>query len=316
VLIASKNEAVNLPRCLSRLDSFERVVVIDSHSTDETTAIAAQFGAEVVQFDYDGGPVRKRQWALDNLAVETPWIMLLDADEAVPAELQAEVSHVISDRHSADAYLITKEFHFLGRRFRFGGFSHAAVALFRNGRAKFERLLDVPADGLDMEVHERLIVDGQIRKLRTPLVHQDFKGLTAYIDRHNKYSTWEAHVRWQLLTTGKWGTDAIVPRLLGNSQERRRFLKAIVIRIPGESWLWFGYHFLLRGGILEGRRGLIACQIRSQYIAQVRAKLFELMLNRRTASNAARDDATSTAPSAIAPDSPSPITPSTAHVRS
>jgi hypothetical protein len=120
--------------------------------------------------------------------------------------------------------------------------------------------------------HERVIVDGATGKLRTPLIHEDFKGLHAYLDRHNKYSTWESAVRHQFLKTGQYGEDTIRPKLFGNTQERRRWPKSFIIRIPGEAWLWFIYHYFLKLGFLEYRAGLIACQIRSAYIRDVRAK--------------------------------------------
>jgi glycosyltransferase involved in cell wall biosynthesis len=254
------------------------VVVLDSHSTDATAEIARSHGAEVVQFDYRGGYPKKRQWALEHAAIGTPWVLLLDADEVVPDALWQEIAAVVDGPDALDAYLITKGFHLLGRRFRYGGFSHSAVLLFRMGTARFERLFDDEPDSLDMEIHERVVVQGRIGRLQTPLVHEDFKGLEAYIARHNKYSTWEARVRHLYLTTGRYGEDTIVPRLFGNSQERRRFLKALVIRLPFEQHLWFLYHYIVRLGFLEGRPGLIACQIRSSYIAQVRAKTYELDL--------------------------------------
>jgi glycosyltransferase involved in cell wall biosynthesis len=278
VLLAAKNEAVNLPRCLGALGPASRVVVLDSHSTDATAEIARSHGAEVVQFDYRGGYPKKRQWALEHAAIGTPWVLLLDADEVVPDALWQEIAAVVDRPDALDAYLITKGFHLLGRRFRYGGFSHSAVLLFRMGTARFERLFDDEPDSLDMEIHERVVVQGRIGRLQTPLVHEDFKGLEAYIARHNKYSTWEARVRYLYLTTGRYGEDTIVPRLFGNSQERRRFLKALVIRLPFEQHLWFLYHYIVRLGFLEGRPGLIACQIRSSYIAQVRAKTYELDL--------------------------------------
>lgn len=280
VLIAAKDEEVNIRRCVAALREFTRVVVIDSASSDNTAAVASTNGAEVVEFHYQGGYPKKRQWALESLNITTPWTLLLDADEVVPSELVSEMRALVMNRDADDAYLITKGFHFLGRRFRFGGFSHSAVLLFRTGKARFEHLLDEPADALDMEVHERLVVDGNIGRIRTPLIHEDFKGLEAYLTRHNRYSTWEAGVRLQHLSCGDWGTTAIRPRLSGNAQERRRFLKQIAIRIPLEPWLWFAWHFVFRLGFLEGRRGLIASQIRSSYIAQVRSKLYELRLQR------------------------------------
>jgi glycosyltransferase involved in cell wall biosynthesis len=276
VLVAVKNEALNLPHCLASVVRAQRSIVLDSNSTDGTQAIARMHGAELVQFDYRGGYPRKRQWALDSLAIGTPWILLLDADEAVPEPLWYEIGRAITRPDAPDAFLIMKSFHFLGRRFRHGGFSHAAVVLFRKGAARFERLFDDDPGGLDMEVHERVLVEGRIARLDTPLIHEDFKGLESYISRHNRYSTWEARLRYRYITQGQYGEETISARLFGNSQERRRFLKAFVIRLPFEPWLWFFYHYIARLGFLEGRAGLIASQIRASYIAQVRAKMFEL----------------------------------------
>lgn len=278
VLLAAKNEAVNLSRCLAALGTVERVVVIDSHSTDATADIAERHGAEVVQFDYRGGYPKKRQWALDQLRIETPWVFFLDADEVVPDALWSEIAAVIHQPDACDAYLIRKGFHFLGRRMRHGGFSHSAILLLRVGKGRFEHLFDDTANSLDMEIHERVVVQGRIGRLETPLIHEDFKGLEAYIMRHNKYSTWEARVRYRYLSTGRYGETTIAPRLFGNSQERRRFLKELILLLPFEQHLWFLYHYIIRLGFLEGRPGLIACQIRSSYIAQTRAKIYELRL--------------------------------------
>lgn len=288
VLLAAKNEQANLPRCLAALAPVERVVVLDSHSTDRTQAIAAEHGADVVQFSYAGGYPKKRQWALDTLPLTSEWVLLLDADEVVPDALWTEIAEAIQTDNAPDAFLITKGFHFLGRRFHFGGFSHSAVLLFRRGRARFEHLMDDPANAQDMEVHERLVVEGCIGRLMTPLIHEDFKGLQAYIERHNHYSTWEARLRNGYLRDGSYGRSTIQPRLFGNAQERRRFLKLIAVRAPGEPLWWFLYHYIFRLGFLEGRPGLIASQIRASYIAQARAKCFELGLKtRRSAAPAA-----------------------------
>jgi glycosyltransferase involved in cell wall biosynthesis len=286
VLIAAKDEEANLPTCLKSLDPAERVVVIDSHSTDATGDIARSHGADVVQFDYDGGYPKKRQWALDTLEIDTDWTFLLDADERVPEDLWQEMREVFARPDPDEAYLITKGFHFLGQRFRHGGFSHDAVLLFRTGHARFERLIDDPSR-LDMEVHERLIVDGSVGALDTPLIHEDFKGLEAYIDRHNQYSTWEARLRLAYLEDNTYGPESVEADLFGDAQERRRFLKKIAIRIPFEPLLWFLYHYVIRLGFLEGRPGLIASQIRRHYIAHVHAKMYEL---RQQSENATGTD--------------------------
>lgn len=280
ILLAVRNEEANLPNCLAALAPADRIVLLDSHSEDATEEIAASYQAEVVQFDYSGGYPKKRQWALNELEITTEWIFLLDADEVVPQQLWDEIESAISNPGAPDAYLMMKGFHFMGRRFRFGGFSHAAVLLFRKGKARFEELDSSIVTALDMEVHERVIVDGSVGVISLPLIHEDFKGLTAYIDRHNQYSSWEAGVRYSNLYQGSHGEQTISPRLFGNAQERRRFLKYLAIRMPFEPTLWFLYHYILKLGFLEGRRGLIASQIRASYIAQARAKLFELEVER------------------------------------
>lgn len=273
VLIAARNEAANLPRCLAALPPAARVILLDSNSTDNSAEIARLHGAEVVPFDYAGGYPKKRQWALDTLKIDTPWILLIDADEVMPEKLWQEIERAILRPDAPEAFLIRKEFHFLGRRFRWGGFSHAAVLLFRRDRARFERLIEEDTSGLDMEVHERVIIDGRVGRLDTPLIHEDFKGLGAYREKHHRYATWEAAVRHQFLSTGRYGHDSIQPKFFGNTQERRRWLKKVVIRLPFEPVIWFCHHYFVRGGILEGRSGFLACQIRAQYIAEVRAKM-------------------------------------------
>lgn len=300
VLIAAKNEEANLARCLAALGPAARLLLLDSHSTDRSAQIARHHGCEVVQFDYRGGYPKKRQWALETLEIATDWVLLLDADEVVPDALWCELKEAIGRADAPDAFLITKGFHFLGRRFRFGGFSHSAVLLFRRGKARFEELLPDPANAQDMEVHERLVVDGNVGRLRTPLIHQDFKGLQAYLDRHNYYSTWEARLRSRYLREGSYGQSTIRPRLFGNTQERRRLLKLIAVRVPGEPFWWFLYHYVFRLGFLEGRPGLIASHIRASYIAQTRAKCFELNLDLR--QPLAGPEPTGHKPTATAPE--------------
>jgi glycosyltransferase involved in cell wall biosynthesis len=271
VLLAARNEEPNLRKCLDSLRQAERIVVLDSGSTDGTETVAKAAGAEVVQFHYDGGYPRKRQWALDHVLIATPWVMLVDADEEVPDALWAEIADAVMGSSPCSGYLALKSFHFMGRRFRFGGFSHAGMLLFRFGRARFERLVNRADDGLDMEVHERVITDGPVGRFRTPLMHRDFKGLEAYRERHRRYAVWEAGLRYAVLESGRYGSDAIRPRLLGNAQERRRFLKRIAMRVPVEPLWWFLYHYLIRLGILEGYAGWVACRVRYEYIRDVRA---------------------------------------------
>lgn len=275
VLLAVKNEVVNLPKCLASLKRAKSVIVLDSQSKDGTVAVARRWGAKVVQFHYKGGYPKKRQWALEHLKVNTPWILLIDADEEVPEELWKEIEEVTLKETPYSAFLIVKQVYFLGRKLTFGGFSFGAVLLIRKGKARFEKIIEEPAGTMDMEVHERVIVDGEVGKLKTPLIHDDFKDLGAWIDRHNKYSTWEVRVRKQFLDTGRYGQESIQPKFFGNTQERRRFLKKMLVKMPFEPFIWFFYNYVLKLGFLEGKPGWILCRMRAQHVFQIRAKLYE-----------------------------------------
>ncbi|MEE8482885.1 MAG: glycosyltransferase, partial [Acidiferrobacterales bacterium] len=80
VMIITHNESLNLPHCLRSLQGWtNRILVVDSGSTDDTPQIAQAFGAEVIHHDWEGYAAQKN-WGLDNLPFESPWLLLLDAD--------------------------------------------------------------------------------------------------------------------------------------------------------------------------------------------------------------------------------------------
>src|SRR5690606_35260020 len=96
VLIPVRNEAHNLPRCVDALKGWaDEVVVVDSQSTDGTIEIAEQYGATVLQFHYQGGWPKKRQWALDTYPFRNDWILLLDADEILLDPIKEEMAAAI-----------------------------------------------------------------------------------------------------------------------------------------------------------------------------------------------------------------------------
>ena len=137
VIIAVRNEARNLPRCLAALSEVGEVIVVDSQSTDKTCAIAESFGARVVQFRYNGGWPKKRQWVLDTLPLAYQWILLLDADEVVTRDLSHEIRQAIESQ-SFDGYRIRLQMHFLGKPLRHCDASFWKLSLIRKGRARFE----------------------------------------------------------------------------------------------------------------------------------------------------------------------------------
>ncbi len=278
VVIPVRNEASNLPRCLQSLRGAGEIYVVDSYSSDETVEIARSYGAKVVQFHYQGGWPKKRQWALDSLSFSYDWVLLLDADEALTPALADEIRKSISDV-PVNGYYIDLQMVFLGRILRHGDASFCKLSLFRRGLGKFEcRLQQQDASMGDMEVHEHVVVDGPTAKLTHSLLHHNVASLSQYIRKHDEYSNWESRV---LLEGGE--SSAVRPSLFGNQAQRRRWLKAKFLRLPGSPVLLFVYRYLFRAGFLDGIPGLIYCVFQAVQLFHTKAKMYEIRTSSKSA---------------------------------
>lgn len=270
VIVAVRNEEKNIPRCLEALGEAGEVYVVDSGSSDATPEIARSYGAKVVQFHYEGGWPKKRQWAMDNLPLSYDWILLLDADEVLTAELALEIRNCISDDH-INGYYISLRMYFLGRALRNGDASFWKLSLFRRGKGRYEcRLKDQNSSMADMEIHEHVVVDGRTARLQNPLIHHNVESLSRYIQKHDEYSNWEAGVLLQ-------GSDSeLPPSLFGVQAQRRRWLKKRLYGLPGSPAMLFFYRYVLRGGFLDGVPGLIYCGFQAVQMFHTKAKIYEL----------------------------------------
>jgi len=271
VIVAARNEEKNLPRCLAALRDVGEVYVIDSQSTDATPEIARSFGAKVVQFHYQGGWPKKRQWAMESLPLEFDWILLVDADEALTPELTEEIRQAIQ-APGPNSYYVSLRMYFLGRALRHGDASFWKLALFRRGKGRYEcRLKDQDLSMADMEIHEHVLVDGPTLRLRNSLIHHNVESLSRYIQKHDEYSNWEARV---LLQGG--GRTELPPELFGTQAQRRRWLKKKLFALPGSPILLFFYRYFLRLGFLDGIPGLIYCGFQAVQMFHTKAKIYEL----------------------------------------
>jgi|SRR5450631_496674 len=272
VIVPVRNEADNLTDCLASLRDVGEVYVIDSQSSDATPEIARSYGAKVVQFQYQGGWPKKRQWAIDTLPFLYDWIFLVDADEVLTAELTAEIQGAIQNS-GLDGYYIGLQTYFLGRALRHGGLRLYKLSLFRRGKGRFEcRLKDQDASMADMEVHEHILLDGKAGKLENALVHHNVQSLSRYIQKHNEYSNWEAHVWLQ----GEASRRDLPPALFGTQAQRRRWLRRNLLWIPGSPFLFFFYRYVLRFGFLDGVPGLIYSGLQGIQFFHIKAKIYEL----------------------------------------
>lgn len=276
VVVPVLNEERNLRECLASVAWADEVFVVDSHSTDDTGRIARERGAHLVQFDYRPGGPRKKNWSLENLPLKNEWVLLLDADERITPQLEEEIRRQFAAEPNCSGYYLNRKHVFLGRWLRYGGnYPSWNLRLLRRGAGRYERLAteDLQSAG-DVEVHEHIVLTGPAGYLREPMLHLDYKDLHAFIDRHNRYSTWDARMRAHLLSGGT-PSQAIPARLFGAAVERKRFLKRIWVRLPFRPLLRFLYMYVLRLGFLDGRAGFIYSAFKAVQEFHISCKMYE-----------------------------------------
>ena len=231
ILLPVKNEAANLPRCLDALSWADEIFVVDSHSSDATCEIAARCGACVVQFDFNGTWPKKKNWALENLPFLHEWVFILDADEVLPPEAEAEFRAIVTaPANPIYGYWINRRFMFMGRWLRHAYYPNWNLRLFRHALGRFEKLTDAATDSGDVEVHEHVVVRGTTARLRAEMDHFAFPTVAAFIEKHNRYSNWEARVALER-ASGQGPQDTHVGA--------RRWLRRLSLALPCRPLLRF-----------------------------------------------------------------------------
>jgi glycosyltransferase involved in cell wall biosynthesis len=276
VLIPAKDEELNLPACLESVSRAGEIFLVDSQSSDRTVEIAENFGAKVVQFDFNGRWPKKKNWSLENLLFRYEWVLIVDCDERITPELWDEIALAIEDSNYSGYYLNRKVF-FLGQWIRYGGrYPDWNLRLFKYQLGRYENLKteDIPNTG-DNEVHEHVLLQGKVGYLKNDMLHIDFRDIYHWLERHNRYSNWEARVYYNFLSDGDT-SGTVSPNLFGNAIQRKRFLKKIWVRLPLKPLLRFLLNYIFRLGFLDGKAGYIYARLLSQYEYQIGVKLYEL----------------------------------------
>lgn len=276
VLIPAKNEESNLPACLESVARADEVFIVDSQSSDRSIEIAENYGAKVVQFYFNGRWPKKKNWSLDNLPFRNEWVLIVDCDERITPELWDEIAAVIQDP-TYNGYYLNRRVFFLGQWIRYGGkYPDWNLRLFKHKAGRYENLNteDIPNTG-DNEVHEHVILEGKVGYLKNDMLHIDFRDIYHWLERHNRYSNWEARVYYNILT-GNDESGTIGANLFGDAVQRKRFLKKIWVKLPFKPLLRFILFYFIRFGFLDGKAGYIYGRLLSQYEYQIGVKLYEL----------------------------------------
>ena len=258
VVILTYNEEKGLRRALDSVCGWAlEVLVVDSGSLDRTVPVCRSYPKVRVYHHPFEDYGRQWNWALDHLPISTEWVMKLDADESVPPTTRTVIADAIC--HAAGnvaAFALCRKFVFMGKWLRHTVGKCYDVRVWRHGRARFE----------SRSVNEHLIVDGKVAYLREPLLHEDQKGLSAWVWRHNRYSTLEAQEYFRREVPGAGSIS-------GRSIRLRRLVKQRIWPwVPCKPLVHFLHVYVLRLGFLDGWQGLAYAKLRYFYYYLIELK--------------------------------------------
>jgi (heptosyl)LPS beta-1,4-glucosyltransferase len=242
VLIPCKDERQHIAACIASARPIaDEILVADSGSTDGTLEIVRSQGdCRLIEREYVNSADFKN-WAIPQARHE--WVLVLDADERVPPDLAAEIRDLLAFDPPHDGYALRRDVYFLGHRIRHCGWNTPTlIRLFRRTCRYQTR-----------RVHANVEVpSGSVGMLCGRLVHYTATDLERFVAKQHRYSSWSA-------------LDAF------ESGKRAGWLK-LLTHTP----LRFLQLYVLRGGILDGRVGLVLCGVMAYYTFLKDAKLWAL----------------------------------------
>jgi glycosyltransferase involved in cell wall biosynthesis len=264
ILVLTKNEQKDLPRCLESVSWSDDVIVYDSFSTDATVAIAEQSGARVVQRQFDNWAAHQN-WGLRNLPFKNPWVFYIDADERMTPELTKAIHEAVQSAGSNVAFRVRRRDFFLGTWLRHVQAEPFYMRLFRPEKMRYERL-----------VNPLSIADGPVGSVGGYLDHLPFsKGVGQWLERHNSYSTLEAQ---QIMENRRRQAAFSLRKTFAGTDfhERRFHQKLLFYRLPLRPIIKFALLYIGKRGFLDGRAGLTYATLVAIYEYMIVLKVREL----------------------------------------
>lgn len=240
-IIICKNEEKFIAGAIESLLWADEVLLVDSYSTDNTLQIARQYPVRVLQRPFDNYS-RQRNWAIEQAA--QPWVLMLDADERIPADLQQELTQLLKGSPEQPAYKIRRKNFFMGREVRYSGWQNdAVVRLFDKSQCRYS----------DKQVHEELVVPGgNIGKLRHRMLHYTYRNLPHFLDKWNQYS---------------W---------LSAQDKAKKTGSVTLFHLAAKPLVRFLKQYFLKLGILDGRVGFIIAYLAASSVFMRYLKIWRL----------------------------------------
>lgn len=262
IFILTLNEADNIEACLDSVAFADDIVVLDSYSSDQTVALAEAKGARVVQRKFDNWAAHQN-WAMQNIEFKNEWVFYLDADERMTPELQKDILGIADNPgETRHGYFCGRTNYFMGRTITHCYPPVPIMRFFQPKYIRYERLVNPIA-----------IIDGETGYLKSRFLHYNFsKGLTEWVDKHNKYSLAEAKEGLKALRE----QDPDVSLFSKDHALKRVALKNLALRLPGRPFLKFVYLYFFKLGFLDGRAGFTYCVLQAIYEYLIDLKMWEL----------------------------------------
>lgn len=270
IIILTRDEEVNIRRCIESVKGLaKRIVVVDSGSTDKTIEIAKSLGADIYLHPWKHY-ADQFNWALDNTSINTKWVFRFDADECMTPELYSEIVEACNVHQNDDvhAMMMRYKIYFLGKFLKYGGaYPFLKITIFKPEYGRFE----------NRALGEHVVMtEGRTIDLANDCIHYDFKDLTSFIDKHNKYATREVEDYLEIASGRK------LESLYGKPESARKLRDNVYYKMPlfwRAKW-YFWYRYYIKMGFLDGYQGKVFAFIQAYfYRFLVDAKILEQQLN-------------------------------------
>jgi glycosyltransferase involved in cell wall biosynthesis len=275
VIILTYNEEVNIKACLESAKNLtNEIFLVDSYSTDRTLEIAREYTEKIFQNAWVHW-AHQRNWALDNLPISYEWVLFLDADERLTDGLKQEIANTLTGSYQLlEGYYIKRKFYFMGRWLKHGGYqADYILRLIKRNQAR----------SIGSGAREYVIVQGELGRLKNPMIHEDKKDLAFWIDKHNKLALLEAEHCVRLESKQVLSEKSVYHAKRHIEHSLKIWLRENVwVRMPLfiRPSFYFLYRYIYQLGFLDGKEGLIYCFLHSLwYPFLVDAKYFELKKN-------------------------------------
>lgn len=238
-VIAAHDESANIEACIASVEWASEVIVVENDSIDDTVDRAKSAGATVIS------PPFSTIGAARNHAIQrakTPWVLVVDADERCTPELAKEIRELVARSANYSAFRVPRRNFFLGKEIRHGGWGNdKPVRLFKR-ELRYNANL----------VHEHVdVTAGDTGEVRSVLLHYTYASLNQYFEKFDRYSRWWAEQNY--------------------AKGRRGAAAAVLFKPPAK----FASMYLLKGGFLDGGRGLVLASLAAASVMAKYARLWE-----------------------------------------